>query len=311
VFYSDQPDATPDLQRRAIIRAVSPEYFHSLGIPVLKGREFGGGDVAEAPRVAIVNESLVRAMFPGTDPIGRTIQLQKLARTSWTNKPGPLVIVGVVPNVKEIGINEIEFSDIYVPFDQMPASSLELIVRSSAAPASVTSLLKATTVRLDPQVPVGNPTMFNQRVSEALRGDRFNLLLVSGFAFAALLLASVGVYGNVAYNTQMRAREFGIRLALGARPQSLVAGALLQASRLVIAGGVAGLIVVLSGAAVISDGLYLVPGVHNGLLYGVSTTDPTMLGSALLLILVIAGIAAGFPARKVAEVDPVSALRND
>ena len=260
--------------------------------------------------MAVVNETLARQAFPGVDPIGKTIQLMP-ARARWANKPGPLVIVGVVANVKEVGINEVEFSDIYVPFDQMPAPMVEAIVRSNAPLASVSSVLKDGIARLDPSMPVGEPIRFEQRVSNALQGDRFNLLLISGFACAAVLLAAVGIYGNVAYNTQARVREFGIRLALGARPERLVAGALGQAGRFVLAGGIAGLIGAAALAVVIGDELYLVPGSHNGLLYGVKTTDPTMLGSALILILVVAGIAAVLPARRVADVDPVSALRND
>ena len=305
-----QSSESAEEQHRAIIRAVGPEYFRALGIHIMKGREFFAGDGAGAPRVAVVNEALVRQAFSGIDPIGQTIQLLP-ARAAWANKPGPLIIVGVVPNVKEIGINEVEFSDIYVPFDQMPAPTLEVIVRSDAPLASVSTALKNGIARLDPGMPVGDPIRFEQRVSSALQGDRFNLLLISGFALAAVLLAAVGIYGNVAYNTQARAREFGIRLALGARPERLVVGALMQAARFVMAGGIAGVIGAMAIAVVIGDALYLVPGSHNGLLYGVTTTDPTMLGSALFLILVVAGIAAVLPARRVADVDPVSALRND
>jgi putative ABC transport system permease protein len=309
-FTAGEASASADGQRRAIIRAVGPEYFRVLGMQITKGRGFFPADAAGAPRVAIVNETLVRQAFSGGDPIGKTIQLLP-ARAAWANKPGALVIVGVAPNVKEIGINEQELSDIYVPFDQMPAPTVEMIVRSNARLNSVPSALKDGIARLDPGMPVGDPVKFEQRVSNALQGDRFNLLLISGFAFAAVVLAAVGIYGNVAYNTQARTREFGIRLALGARPQRLVAGALLQAARFVVTGGIAGLIGAIAIAVVIGDGLYLVPGSHNGLLYGVRTTDPTVLGSALLLILVVAGIAAVLPARRVADVDPVSALRND
>jgi predicted permease len=310
LFTAGETSARTEEQRRAIIRAISPDYFRSLGIPVVKGREFAAGDSEGAPRVAVVNETLARQAFPSIDPIGRTIRLLP-ARAPWTNKPGPLVIVGVVPNVKEVGINEVDISDIYVPFDQMPAPAVEVIVRSDAPLATVSKTLKDSIARIDPSMPVGDPIRFEQRASNALQGDRFNLLLISGFAFAAVLLAAVGIYGNVAYNTQARAREFGIRLALGARPERLVVGALMQAARFVLAGGIAGVIGALVIAVVIGDALYLVPGSHNGLLYGVTTTDPTMLGSALLLILVVAGIAAVLPARKVADVDPVSALRND
>jgi putative ABC transport system permease protein len=307
-FTSGQTGEEP---RRAIIRAVSAEYFRAMGIRVAKGREFIAEDAAGAPRVAIVNETLVRQAFPGIEPLGKTIFLPPGSRAPWTNKPGPLTIVGVVGNVKEVGINEVEFAGIYVPFDQMPAPSFEAIVRSNAVLPSLSTTLKEGIARIDPSMPVGDPIQFEQRMANALRGDRFNLFLVSGFAFASLLLAAVGIYGNVSYSTQSRAHEFGIRLALGARPDRLVAGALWEAARFVAGGGIAGLIGVVAIAVVIGDALYLVPGSHNGLLYGVTTTDPVMLGSAFLVILVVAGIAAGFPARRVAQVDPSSTLRSD
>jgi ABC-type antimicrobial peptide transport system permease subunit len=136
-------------------------------------------------------------------------------------------------------------------------------------------------------------------------------LLLAGFAAMAILLAIVGVYGAIAYAVQMRTQELGVRLALGARPSRLVGTTLRQAGWLGVAGGAAGAGLVILLARLIGDALYLVPGSHNGLLYGVSTTDPAMLAGAFLGIVVVALLAALVPARRVARLDPLAALRRD
>jgi len=152
-------------------------------------------------------------------------------------------------------------------------------------------------------------TTFEARLSDALKADRFNMLLTVTFATVAVLLAAIGVYGAVSYAVQARTREFGVRLAFGARPSRLVGSALWQAGRIGLIGGGVGLAITLAVARVIGSALYLVPGVHNGLLYGVTTTDPVMLGCAFALTIVIAIVAGAVPARRVAGVDPVRALR--
>jgi len=295
---------------RAILRAVSPAYFEALGIRILRGRNFTDGDTAGAERVAIVNESLARTAFGSEDPLGRVIELAP-GRLTWTNRPGALLIIGVVSNVKQVGLNEVEFADILVPFSQAPAPSLELIVRAGVPLSTLSKPLRDYAAKLDPGVPVSVVTPFEQRVSTALQGDRFNLLLISGFAAVALLLATIGVYGVVAYNVQARTQEIGVRLALGAHPARLIVSALWYAGRFGIAGGAFGLAGTFALAAVLGDALYLVPGAHNGLLYNVTTTDPSTLASAFTSIIGVALVAGAIPAYRVTRVDPASVLRND
>jgi putative ABC transport system permease protein len=295
--------------RRAILRAVSAGYFETLDIRMLQGREFSASDSAGAPRVAIVNESLARQLFGDTPAVGRALELLPGARVPWTQRPGPVVIVGVAANVKEVAVNEVEFPDIYLPFNQAPAPWVELIAHVDGSVASVGAMLSNNAARLDPGMPVNAPVPFERRLAGALQGDRFNTWLVSGFAGVALILAAVGIYGGVAYNVQAHTRELGVRLALGAQPSRLVGVALWQAARLGIMGSTIGLAGALALALVIGDALYLVPGSHNALLYGVTTTDPSMLAMAFAGILVVAVAAAAIPARRVAKVDPVAALR--
>jgi ABC-type antimicrobial peptide transport system permease subunit len=170
--------------------------------------------------------------------------------------------------------------------------------------------LRAAAAQVDPAVPVGSFATFEQRVDEALKEDRLNMLLVAGFAIIAIVLSAIGVYGVAAYHVQARTREIGIRLALGARPAALVRAALLRTGRLAVGGAVLGLAATLMIARLLGSSLYLVPGAHEGLLYGVSTTDPAMLSCAFIGVLVVASLAAGMPARRVTRVDPVSALRH-
>jgi predicted permease len=304
------PPATGDVPN-AIIRAVTPDYFRTLSIRLARGRSFTEADVAGAPRVVIVNEALVSRVFHGENPLGRAIDLLPGARAPWTRRPGRLLVVGVASNIKEVGMNEVQFPDIYVPFAQAPGPGIELVVRAGVPSAGLGPALRRAAAAVDPAIPVTSVATFEQRVDDALQGDRFNLLLIAGFAAVAVLLAAIGVYGTIAYAVAARTREFGVRLALGAKPSRLLGAALWQAARVAIAGAGAGLAATLVLARVMGNALYLVPGEHNGLLYQVSTSDPAMLACAFVGVVAVALVAASVPARRVARVDPVLALRNE
>ena len=309
--FPDRPRPAPGREPRAIIRAATPAFFRSLGISILRGRDFTDADSNGAPRVAIVNAHLADQIAGDANPIGRTIELLPGARTAWTRRPGVLEIIGVVANVKEVGLNEVLFSGIYVPVTQMTPPGFELIARTSVPSVSVADTLRQRLAAIDTAVPMSRVSTFDERIDRALRPGRFNLMLISAFAAAGVLLACVGIYGAVAYAIQARTRELGICLALGAHPARLVRSALWQAARVGIAGGVLGLLATLALARAMGDALYLVPGSHNGLLYGVSTTDPMMLGAAFAGITIVAVFAAMAPARRISRLDPVRALRSE
>lgn len=294
---------------RAILRATTSGFFELLGIPVLEGRVYGDADSAGAPRVAVVNEVLARRMFPGQHAVGRTITLLPGARAPWTRRPGDLTIVGVVGNVKEVGIDEVEFNDIYVPLAQAPAPGLELIVRADIDPAAILQPLRDAAAGADPEIPVGTAAPLERRVEGVLREDRFHLLLIGSFAIVAIVLAGIAVYGAVASMAHQRRREYGIRIALGARAAHVLTSALREPVRIGLAGAVAGIGTSLVAAAAIGDAFYLVPGQHNGLLFNVKTTDPIVLGSAAAGVLAVAVLAGAIPARRLARVDPLSVLR--
>jgi putative ABC transport system permease protein len=293
----------------AIIRATTPGYFALLGMRLLRGREFEPSDTAASARVAIINEVLAQRFFPGESPIGRTLEILPGQRTPWTRHPGALTIVGVAANAKEVGLNEVEFSDVYVPFAQMPAPQMELIAKTALPLNAIAAPLRKAVAQVDPQVPLRRVTGLDSRVDTALREDRFNLVVMAGFACVGLLLAAMGIYGAVAYAAEQRRREFGVRLALGADGNRLVRMALSQALRIAAIGAGAGLVIALAVAKILGNALYLVPKVHNGLLFGVTTSDPIALAGAVLLLIAVTLLASVVPARRIAHIDPVTSLR--
>jgi predicted permease len=301
--------AAPDSGTRAIWRAVSAGYFDTIGTRIIRGRGILPSDVAGAPAVAVVNEQFTRAAFGGGDPIGAYIDFT--ARHAAAVRGGTVLIVGVAADIKEVGLNETKISDVYVPFAQQPTRSFELIVRGSGGRDSMAKNLRAAAVSADPSVPVTGLSTLDARVGQALSRERFNLILVAGFAIVAVLVGAIGIYGAMAYAATARWREFGVRLALGASPYALLGTALWQAARLGLIGGALGVAGAIGLGFWIGNALYLVPGEHNGLLYNVTTTDPLALVGALGGIVLVALLAGALPARRVARIDPVRALRAD
>jgi putative ABC transport system permease protein len=281
-------------------------------VRLVRGRPFTDHDAAGAPRVAIINEHLARLAFGDEDPIGRLLEIVPNPRGArWMARPGPLTIVGVAGGVKQVGINEVAIAEVIVPFAQWPAPTFEVIARTAGRATPIAAGLRTAVARVDPDIPVGAAVTLEQRVDEALRRDRFNLLLISTFAAVALLIAGVGIYGTVAYVVEQREREFGVRLALGATPGRIVRSAVSLSLRFGLLGGVIGLAAALVVARLIGSALYLVPGQHEGLLYGVRTSDPLALSGAVLIVVAVAGAAGFFPARRVGRIDPMLALRQD
>jgi putative ABC transport system permease protein len=307
----DQPRPAPGDETRAILRNATPGYFRTLGITLIRGREFADADAAGAPPVAVINRTMAARLFGDEDPIGRVIDLLPGSRTPWTKRPGPLQVVGVADNVKQVELNEVDFADVYVPFAQMPSPRFELLVRTSTPAVPLIDRLRERAARVDPTIPITGASTLDDRVVNALRGNRFNLLLVSWFAGLAILLAATAVYGAVAHHVQTRTSEFGVRLALGAQPLELVANSVWRTARVAIGGALLGLAGTFVFAALIGNALYTVQGSHSGLLYSVRTTDPVSLASACAGLVLIALVAGALPARHVARVDPVRALRSE
>jgi putative ABC transport system permease protein len=309
VALATEPGAASDApSTRAIYRAVSPDYFQTIGTPLTRGRALLGSDVAGAPAAAVVNEQFVHQFFHDGNPIGQRIAITPLHAPF---APGVLTIVGVAADIKEVGMNEMPFADLYVPFAQRPATWIELIVRGTGTSETMVAALKAAATRADPAVPVSSVTPIERRVTLALQQDRFNLVLVAGFAAVALLIAAIGIYGAMAYAAVARAREFGVRLALGASPSGLLRNALGRAAQLGVVGGIIGVALTLGLARWLGDALYLVPGKHIGMLFQVTTTDPMSLAAAAGGVMVVAILAGVVPARRLSRVDPATSLQTE
>jgi predicted permease len=306
---TDRPRPDAGEEPQALIRAITPGYFRVLGIALTKGRDFNEGDSEGGAKVAVINENLARRIFPGKNPLGHELVLME-SSTSWVRR-GTVQIVAIAANMKEVGIHEVDFNSIFVPLAQSPPSTFHVITTTAVPPANVVDLLRAQVLAVDADLPVSNVTTMSQLVEDDLCSARFNLLLIGVFAVLGIVMAAVGIYGTMSYTVQQRTQEFGVRLALGAPRSSILGLALGQAARLGVIGTAVGLGISLALARIIGNALYLVPRVHNGLIYGVSTTDPLTLTCACALLMIVAALAGLLPARRATRVDPVVALRTD
>jgi putative ABC transport system permease protein len=292
----------------ALLRIATAGYFRVMGISLLAGRDFDQHDTAAAPHVVIVNENFVRHFFRNENPLGKELEILPGGYDKIVNR-GRAEIVGIVGNTKEVGFNEADFDDVYFPFLQNPDPSMFLVVSTAVSPASVANSVRKEVLALDKDQPVSRVVTMDQRVAEALGGDRFNLLLIGSFAGLAMLLAAVGIYGAMSYSVEGRTQEFGIRMALGASPKAILALTLRKAAILTLIGLSVGVTVSLALGRLLESRLYLVPYQHEGLLYGVSVFDPLTLAIVFGFLTGVALLAGIIPARRATKVDPIVALR--
>jgi putative ABC transport system permease protein len=293
----------------SLSRVVSPGFFHLMAIPLLQGRAFNDGDSEGAPRVAIVNQNFARKVFGTESPVGMTITLEPGGSASIP--PGPVQIVGLAANIKELGLDEIVFKDIYLPFAQNPSRSMYLTAKTAVDPETLVPALRDKLRSADAEASIYDVAGMETRLDHGLRGNRFRLFLVSVFAVLAVLLAAGGIYGAVAFSVAQRTREFGLRMALGAQPKGILGLGVMRAIRLAGVGAACGFGAALALGAVLKDALYLAPGKHSGLLFGVAVHDPNSFLTAGLIVFALAVLAALAPAVRAARIDPCVALRQE
>jgi putative ABC transport system permease protein len=270
---------------------VGPNFFRTLGVPLISGREFTDRDREGAPHVAIVNETLVRDLFPNTDPIGQRLHVVSRQPSSWE-------IVGVVKDSKYRSLGEDSMPYIFLPYLQTPQPAMSLHVRTSGNPKEVAAAVRREVQALDPNLPAFHVMSLADNMDISLLPARFGAVLLGMFGFLALLIASIGIYGVMSYGVSERTQEMGIRMALGARAGDVL--------RLVISQG---MWLALIGVAIGAGLAWAVTRVVKSYLYDVSVTDPvTFIGIALLLI-GVALLACYVPARRATKVDPLEALR--
>jgi predicted permease len=278
-------------------RAINPNYFRTMKIQLLKGRFFTESDNKNALGVVIVNETLAKRFFPGEEILGRRIGLSNPA--DWRE------IVGVVRDVRDYGPDTEPNPQCYLPFvqnapDYIDATSagMALLVRTDSDPKSLTPSIKKQIHTLDKGQPIQNLRTMEEVFGESIAQRRFNMLVLSLFAGLALVLAGVGVYGVINYTVTQRTHEFGVRLALGARPSDVNRLVLSDVTKLTVAGIVLGLFAAFATSRTLST-----------LLWGVTATDPAIFISTSLLMAMIALLASYYPARKATRVNPIIALK--
>jgi putative ABC transport system permease protein len=274
-------------------RSASGDYFRALGVPLLAGRTFGEIDSADRPGVAIIDERLAREVFGRESPIGKRLRIDVPGRP-W------FAIVGVVGHLRHDGLDKDPRPLVYWPYQQRTQDRMAMVVRTTVEPASLTPAVRAAIREIDPDQPLYDVRPMKEVVERTLHGRWLNTLLIGTFAGLALLLASVGLYGVISYLTAQRQREFGIRVALGAKAADIVALVMKQGLARAAGGLALGL--------VFSGGLTRALG---AMLHGISPLDATTYVSVAVLLLVVVLIASFVPARRASRLDPTLALREE
>jgi len=272
------------------VRIVSPEYFRTMGIPLVQGRYFDQHDAKEAPEAVIVDETFAERFWPNENPIGK--RLQRGGSASWRT------VVGVISDARQYSSEKEPPIAVYFPFEQYVARNMFLVVRTTVDPATTVSTITKEIQSLDPEMPVFDVGTMEQRLADSLASRRFAMLLLGLFAIVASVLAAIGIFGVMAYSVNERTHEIGIRVALGAPPSRILRLVIKQAIVLTFAGIAVGLICAIAMTRVLS-----------ALLFGVSATDAFTFAFMPLVLGFVALVASYLPARRAARIDPIVALK--
>jgi predicted permease len=274
-------------------RVVAGRYFQAMGIPLVRGRLFDDNDTADKPRVIIVDEFMARELWPSQDAVGRRIRLGDLkSQDPWHT------VVGVVGRVKQYGLDTDGRIALYMPHTQAPSRALYVVLRNAADPTAAAAAVKKEIHELDPDLPIYHLRTMSERLADSMARQRFFMLLLSLFAAVALVLATIGVYGVMAFLVNQGTREIGIRIALGATRRRVLGLVLGQGMAVAAAGGAIGL----GFAFILTRSL-------RSLLFGVRDTDPLTFAAVALVLTATAFAATYFPARRAARTDPMVSLR--
>jgi predicted permease len=276
-------------------RVVSGHYFEAMQIPLRSGRFFNEQDTFTSPKVVVIDEYMAQQLWPNQDPIGRRIHFGGIAdKSPWET------VVGIVGRVKQYTLDSDSRIAFYLPQTQYPARAMNVVLRSGADSAALTTAVKQQIHELDGDLPLYNVRTMNQRLEESLAQRRFAMLLLALFAFVALALAAIGTYGVMAYLVNQGTREIGIRIALGATQRAIV--------RLIV---LKGLVLALCGVAIGVAGAFAGSRLMRSLLFGVTPSDPFTFVVISLLLTLITLLASYIPAHRAAQIDPIVSLRDE
>jgi predicted permease len=293
-----RPKVPPAQQPSMQVRVATPGYFKAIGIPLLRGRGLEEGDTAESTPVVVLSETAVRRFFPDEDPIGKRIVIGW--RRPEGRPPAGGEVVGIVGDVKEEGLDQQNPPEVYIPHAQLPVNAMDVVLRTTIEPLSLTRSVTAAVGGLDPQLPVARLQTLDAIVARSVSEPRFYMLLLGAFAGMAVCLAALGIFGVMSYAVVQRSREIGIRVALGADPRDVLRMVLRHALLLTAIGVGIGLLAALALSRAIAS-----------LLFQLSPTDPGTLAGVGLVLTAVALVASYLPARRATRVDPLIALRSE
>jgi putative ABC transport system permease protein len=287
----DGPPPRPGESPISGARIVTPDYFHAMGIPVRAGRAFNDNDRANAPKVVIVNETLARKYFAGTDALGKQLHLGLNDLDSE--------IVGIVGDVRHSGLDKEPGPEFYVPYTQVAFGDMSFVVRTKTTdPANLAAALRGAVQGVDKDIPLFKVRTMRSLVGDSMARQRFSMTLIAAFAGLALALAMVGIFSVMSFLVAQRTHEIGIRMALGARASDILRMVVFHAMGLALVGVAVGLFASFALTREMAT-----------LLYEVSATDPVIFGGIALLLSFVALLACLVPARRATKVDPMIALR--
>ncbi len=272
----------------AFVRIVSDGYFRAMGIQLRRGRDFSPRDTPTSTKVIVINETLARVLWPGEDPLGKIMTID-----------GEREVIGVVRDVRHLALEQESGSEMYLPIRQTnDYASVDLVVRSASSVSTMAAGIRDALKPIDPDLPAKEFRAIQDLVDRSTSPRRLIVMLLTGFAGFALILASLGIYGVISYSVNHRKQEIGIRMALGASPGGLERGILLQTLKLAAIG-----------AAVGAVAAWLLARVLQGLLFGITPSDPLTFATVLVILIAVAALAGYLPARRASRLDPVIALR--
>ena len=278
---------------RAYYRVISPDYFSTMGMQIIRGNPFTDRDTADVPGVAIINDVAARKFWPGEEPLGK-----KIKRGRPESKNPWVTIVGIVSSGAQNSLRESAQAEIYTPYLQNTTGTFTLVARTSTDARTMAASIRKEVWATDKDLPVTNLKLMDELIANSVAQPRFYAILLSVFAGLALVLAAVGVYGVMSYSVTLRTHDIGIRMALGARPIDIFKHVIWQALILAAIGLGIGLALAITSTRVLSS-----------LLYDISATDPMTLAATALVLLVVALLASYIPARRATKVDPMVTLR--